>query len=68
MFCFPNEDTRPEFDSLSYYMLCVGMHRNFERSSSLEYYHMTCIQGKTKHTSKRVLLYLAYLFNNRCHL
>ena len=34
------------------------MHVNetkFERNSSLEYYHMTCI-AKTKHTSERGLL------------
>ena len=42
-----------ELDHLSLHNLCVDMHVNktkFERKSSLEYYHITCI-GKTKHTS-----------------
>ena len=41
------------------------MHMNktkFERNSSLEYYHMTCI-GKTKHTSQRGLL-IQYKFGS----
>ena len=40
-------------DPLSFHKLCVHMHvskTKFERSSSLEFYHMTRI-GKTKHTS-----------------
>ena len=35
------------------FTVCVHMHESktkFERNSSQEYYHMTCI-GKTKHTS-----------------
>ena len=35
-----------ELDHLSFHNLCVDMHVNktkFERNSSLEYYHMTCI-------------------------
>ena len=51
-FVFPRE-LAGEPDPLSFYKLCIDMHVNkikFERKSSLEYYHMTCI-GKTKHTS-----------------
>ena len=57
MFCFPNRGPR-ELYPLSFHELCVHMRLNktkFERNSSLEYYHMTCI-GKTKHTGLRGLL------------
>ena len=53
-FVFPIE-VPGELDPLSFLKLCLDMHVNktkFERNSSLEYYHMTCI-GKTKHTSLR---------------
>ena len=42
-----------ELNNLSFHKLCVDMHVNktkFERISSLEYYHMTCI-AETKHKS-----------------
>ena len=57
MFCFPSRGPR-ELYPLSFHELCVHMRLNktkFERNSSLEYYHMTCI-GKTKHTGLRGLL------------
>ena len=43
-----------ELDPLSFHKLCVHMHVNetkFERNSSLEYYHMTCIRKTKKCTS-----------------
>ena len=51
-FVFPIE-VPGELDPLSLHKICIDMHVNktkFERNSSLEYYHMTCI-GKTEHTS-----------------
>ena len=51
-FAYPIE-VQGELDPLSFHKLrvdiCVNK-LNFERNSSVEYYHMTCI-GKTKHTS-----------------
>ena len=55
-FVFPIE-VPEELDPLSFHELRVHMHVNktkFERNSSLEYYHMTCI-GKQNLQGKRGL-------------